>query len=204
MSADEAVRLVKSGDHIYCMGSTAIPVVLQSALARRASELRDVVVYSAFNVPYGECPLCKPEYKDSFITKSLFLSGDQRKWVAQGYGEVIPAFLGEIPFLFRSKQLPLDVTFLNCSPPDKDGYCSYGMSADLAFSAVEMSKTIIAQINDSMPYLCGAAKIHESQIAAAVRCDEPPLAMEFGSRLPLRALLAALSLPRSPMVQRCR
>lgn len=189
MSADEAVRLVKSGDSIYCMGSTAIPVVLQSALARRASELKDVVVYSAFNVPYGDCPLCKPEYKDSFITKSLFLSGDQRKWVAQGYGEVIPAFLGEIPFLFRSKQLPLDVTFLNCSPPDKDGYCSYGMSADLAFSAVEMSKTIIAQINDSMPYLCGAAKIHESQIAAAVRCDEPPLAMEFGESTPIESAI---------------
>lgn len=189
MSADDAVKFVNNGHHVYFQGSTSIPNVLQEALARRGDELRDVTVYSAFNIPRGECPLCKPEYKDAFLTVSLFLCADQRRWVAQGYGSMIPAFLGEIPFLFRSKQLPLDIAFINCSPPDENGYCSYGMSADLAVSAVEMADIVIAQINESMPFLCGEALIHESQITAAVRCDDPPVALEFGPPTDIEAAI---------------
>ena len=146
-------------------------------------------MYSAFNIPKGECPLCQPQYKDAFHTVSLFLCADQRRWVAQGYGTMLPAFLGEIPFLFRSKQLPVDIAFINCSPPDENGYCSYGMSADLAVSAVEMSSIVIAQINESMPFLCGQAVIHESEITAAVRCDDPPVAMEFGPPTPIESAI---------------
>ena len=189
MTADEAMQLVHSGDSIYIQGSTSIPLVLEEALARRGHELKGVTIYSAFNVGRGEAPFCKPEYKDAFWTNSLFLCADQRKWVAQGYGTMTPAFLGEIPFLFRSRQLPLDIAFINCSPPDEDGYCSYGMSADLAVSAVECSKIIIAEINKSMPYLCGGARIHESQITAAVECDDPPLALEFGAPTPIEAAI---------------
>ena len=189
MTADEAVKLVKSGDHIYFQGSTAIPIVLQEALARLGHELRDVTVYSAFNIPKGEAPFCKPEFKDSFLINSLFLCGDQRKWVNAGYGSMIPAFLGEIPFLFRSGQLPMDVAFINCSLPDENGYCSYGMSADLAVSAVESAKIVIAEINKSMPYLCGGALIHESQITAAVECDDPCVVMEFGAPTPIESAI---------------
>ena len=100
-----------------------------------------------------------------------------------------PAFLGEIPYLFRRRELPLDIAFINCSPPDENGYCSYGMSADLAVSAVESSRIIIAEINESMPYLCGQALIHESKITAAVRCDDPPVALEFGDPTPIEAAI---------------
>ncbi len=179
-TAQEAVKLIKSGDSVYFQGSTAVPEIIQEALAQRGEELRDVKIYSAFCVPRGEAPFCKTELKDSFITRSLFLCADQRKWVKDGYGSMIPAFLGEIPFLFRSKQLPLDVAVINCSLPDENGYCSYGISADLAVSAVESAKIIIAQVNKSIPYLYGGALIHISKIDAAVECDIPPVALEFG------------------------
>ncbi|MBR6249542.1 MAG: acetyl-CoA hydrolase/transferase family protein [Muribaculaceae bacterium] len=189
VSADEAMSLVKSGNSIYFMGSTAVPNVLQEALARRGNELRDVIIYSAFNVTEGEAPFCKPEYKDAFLTNSLFLCHDQRAWVKQGYGSMIPAFLGEIPYLFRSGQLPVDIACINCSEPDENGYCSYGMSADLAVSAVESAKIVIAQINKSMPYLCGGALIHESKITAAVACDDAPLALTFGDPTPIESAI---------------
>ncbi|MBR5102519.1 MAG: acetyl-CoA hydrolase/transferase family protein [Muribaculaceae bacterium] len=181
MTADEAMRLIKSGDSIFIQGSASVPNLLEEALARRGNELLGVKIYSAFNLYKGDAPFCKPEYKDAFLINSVFLSADQRRWVNEGYGSVIPAFLGEIPFLFRSGQIPITVTFLNCSPPDENGYCSFGMSADLAFSAVECSRVVIAQINKSMPYLCGEAVIHESKITAAVECDDPPVAMQFGA-----------------------
>lgn len=173
MTADEAVRLVKSGDHIYVQGSTSIPEILISALAKRGHELKDVTIYSGFAVGKGESPLCKPEFKDSFLVDSFFVNNSLRKWISEGYGVTTPCFLGEVPSLFREGLWPLDVVFLNCSPPDKDGFVSYGVSADVAYSAVECGKTIIAQINSQMPYSYGDPVIHISKLAAYVEVDDP-------------------------------
>ena len=103
MSADDAMKLIRSGDTICCQGSTSVPVMLQEALTHRADELRDVKIVSGFNVTTGPAPFCKPEYKDSFIVNSIFLCADQRKHVAAGYGSMVPAFLGEVPYLFRMR-----------------------------------------------------------------------------------------------------
>ncbi len=173
MSAAEAVRLVKSNDKIYIQGSTSIPEVLCAALAERASELRGVEIYSAFAVGKGDAPYCRSEYRESFFPISLFIANSVRNAIGRGEGQCIPGFLGEIPALFRERLIPLDVTFLNVSPPDKDGYCSYGISADLAVSAVETSRVIIAQVNKQMPYSYGDALIHISKLDACVEVDEP-------------------------------
>ena len=152
MSAADAVKLINSGESVYIQGSTSIPEVLSQALADRGHELRDVIVYAAFAVGRCEAPYCRLEYKDSFQVKSLFVANNIRKWLAAGYGTTIPAFLGEIPGLFRDGTLPLDAVFLNVSPPNDEGYCSFGISADLAVSATECAKKIIVQVNKSMPF----------------------------------------------------
>ena len=82
VSADEAVKLVRSGDTICCQGGASVPVLLQEALARRHAELRDVTITSGFNVHKAPAPFCKPEYKDSFLVNSIFISADQRAHVA--------------------------------------------------------------------------------------------------------------------------
>ena len=173
MTAAQAVQLIESGDSIYIQGSTSIPEVLSQALADRGAELRDVTIYAAFAVGRCEAPYCKPEYKDVFNVKSLFVANNVRKWLAQGYGSTIPAFLGEIPGLFRDGTLPVDAVFLNVSPPNEDGYCSYGISADLAVSATECARKVIVQVNKSMPFSYGDALIHVSKIDAAVEVDDP-------------------------------
>ena len=173
MTAAEAVQLIESGDSIYIQGSTSIPEVLSQALADRGNELHDVTVYAAFAVGRKDAPYCRPEYKEAFNVKSLFVANNIRRWLADGYGTTIPAFLGEIPGLFRDGTLPLDAVFLNVSPPDKDGYCSFGVSADLAVSALECARKVIVQVNKAMPYSYGDALIHESRIDAAVEVDEP-------------------------------
>ena len=173
MSAAEAVQLIESGDSIYIQGSTSIPEILSRALADRGGELRDVTVYAAFAVGKNDAPYCRPEYKDAFNVKSLFVANNVRRWLADGYGSTIPAFLGEIPALFRDGTLPLDAVFLNVSPPDKDGFCSFGVSADLAVSAVECARKVIVQVNKAMPFSYGDALIHVSRIDAAVEADDP-------------------------------
>ena len=173
VSPSEAVGLIDSGDSIYIQGSTSIPEVLSQALADRGNELKDVTIYAAFAVGRREAPFCKPEYKEAFNVKSLFVANNIRRWLADGYGTTIPAFLGEIPAMFRDGTLPLDAVFLNVSPPDKDGYCSFGVSADLAVSALECARKVIVQINKAMPYSYGDALIHVSRIDAAVEVDDP-------------------------------
>lgn len=172
-SAAEAVQLIRSHSSVYIQGSTSIPEVLVHAMAERGGELQGVKVYSGFAVGRADAPYCKPEYKDSFEVNSLFVANNIRRWLAQGYGQSIPAFLGEIPGLFRDGTLPVDVAILNLSLPNEEGYCSFGISADLAVSAVESARIVIAQINKAMPFSYGDALIHTSRLAAAVEVDDP-------------------------------
>ena len=164
VSAAEAVKLIKSGDSVY---------ILVRAMTDRAGELRGVKVYSAFAIGREDAPYARRELVDSFEAVSFFVANNLRRAIREGVAQTIPGFLGEIPFLFRSGQVPLDVSLLNVSEPDEEGYCSYGISADLAVSAVECSKTVIAQVNRYMPRTFGDPVIHVSKIAALVRGDEP-------------------------------
>lgn len=169
----EAVRLVKSGDTIVVQGSTSIPMVLLRALTDRASELRDVKVISGFGVHPEDAPYAKRELIDSFRALNIFVPNNLRNAMREGVADTIPCFLGEVPFLFRSRQVPVDVAFLNVSEPDENGYCSFGISADIAFSGSECAKTIIAQVNKYMPRTFGDPVIHVSKISAMCRGDEP-------------------------------
>lgn len=173
MTADEAVRLIKSGDHVYIQGSTSIPETLVAAMTRRGHELRGVVLHSGFSVADREAPYCRPEYKDSFIVDTCFVSNNVRKWIAAGYGTTTPGFLGEVPRFFTDGSWGCDVALLNCSMPDKDGYVSFGVSADLATSAARAAKLVIAQLNPNMPFSYGDPVIHVNDLAAAVLVDDP-------------------------------
>lgn len=173
MTADEAVRLIKSGDHVFIQGSTSIPEVLVEAMARRGNELRNVRLYQGFAVAKGPAPYCREECADAFYPDPCFISNSVREWIDKGNGSTTPCFLGEVPRLFREGICPVDVCLLNCSLPDKNGYVSYGVSADLAYSAAENAKIVIAQINRRMPFSFGDPVIHLSQLAAAVEVDDP-------------------------------
>ncbi len=172
-TAEEAVKLIKSGDHVYIQGSTSIPEILVDALAKRGNELKDVTLYSGFAVGKRPAPYCKPEFKDSFIVDSFFVSNAVREWIAEGYGATTPHFLGEVPSLMRDGTWRVDVALINCSEPDKDGYVSFGVSADVATAAVECANIVIAQINKSMPFSYGDPVIHISELSAAVVVDDP-------------------------------
>ena len=173
MSAEEAVRLIENGDHVYIQGSTSTPEVLCRALADRGRELRDVTLYSAFAVCKGEAPYCKKEYLEAFNVESFFVSNGVRRWIQEGYGSTIPRFLGEVPALMRDGTCRVDVALLNCSMPNEEGLVSFGVSADLATAAAECAERVIVQINPQMPFSYGDPVIHINDLAAAVKVDDP-------------------------------
>lgn len=169
----QAVQFVKSGDTIVVQGSTSIPMVLLRALTARAAELRDVKIISGFGVHPEDAPYAKRELINSFRALNIFVPNNLRRAMKEGVADTIPCFLGEVPSLFRSGLVPVDVAFLNVSEPDEEGYCSFGISADIAFSGAECAKTIIAQVNKYMPRTFGDPVIHVSKITALCRGDEP-------------------------------
>ena len=105
-------------------------------------------------VAMGKCEYCKPEYAANFRHNALFVGGGSREAVFSGRGDYTPSFFFEIPQLFHTT-LPVDVAMVSLTPPDEEGNCSLGVSADYDYEAVMTAKTVIAQVNDQMPFTYG-------------------------------------------------
>ncbi|QFG53289.1 acetyl-CoA hydrolase/transferase family protein [Chryseobacterium sp.] len=187
VSAEEAVSLIKSGDRIFSHGSACTPNLLIDELARQSPRLRDVEFVSI--TQQGKVEIAKPEYKDSFYINSLFVSTPVRQAVNSDQGDFVPVFLSEIPILFKNGHLPIDVAMVTVSPPDQHGYCTLGTSVDVARSAVDTAKTIIAQVNPRMPRTHGDGMIHFSKIHKMVLHEEELLTVDYGAKVGNEELL---------------
>ncbi|MBK8467202.1 MAG: acetyl-CoA hydrolase/transferase family protein [Chloracidobacterium sp.] len=171
ISADEAVKAIKSGDRVFIHGVAAAPATLIQAMTDRADELRNVEIVHLHTE--GTAPYSEPRYTESFHVNAFFVGANVRKAVQEGRGDYIPVFLSEIPALFRKNVLPLDVALIHVSPPDKHGFYSLGVSVDIARAAVECAKYVIAQVNPQMPRTIGDALVRPCDIDALVEVDEP-------------------------------
>ncbi len=171
VSAAEAVSHVKSGDRVFFQGAAMTPKMLIDALTDRYNELEDVELFQIHTE--GRARYTEEPYRKAFRTNSCFASGNVRDAINSSYGAYIPIFLSEIHLLFRKNILPLDVAFIQVSPPDKHGYCSLGVSVDITLPAIQTAKKVIAQINPQVPRTHGDGIIHVSKIFAATEIDSP-------------------------------
>lgn len=183
MTAEEAVKVVKSGDRVYLQAAAAVPTVLANALVERAPELRNVEICHLH--VEGEARYANPELAQSFHVNSFFLGANVRHTLKAGNGSYTPVFLSELPYLFRKKVLPLDVAFIHVSPPDIHGYCSLGVSVEATLSAIESSKKVVAQVNPQMPRTFGDGILHISEIDYLVEINSPIYSHETEKISPL-------------------
>lgn len=170
-SAEEAVSSIQSGQRIFIQGQAATPTRLLKALMARAGSLKDIELIHLHLM--GEIPYDDPNFTRSFRVANLFVGRNVRGVLDYENIDYLPCFLSEIPFLFRSDQRRLDVAMIHVSPPDKHGYCSLGLSVDIARAAVEKATTVIAQVNPHMPRVHGDGFIHISDIDYYVEIDDP-------------------------------
>lgn len=187
VSAEEAVSLIKSGDRIFSHGSACTPNFLINELAKLSPRLSNVEFVSI--TQQGNVEIAKPQYKDHFFVNSLFVSTPVRDAVNSDHGDFVPVFLSEIPLLFKNGHLPIDVAMITVSPPDQHGYCTLGTSVDVARSAVDTAKTIIAQVNPKMPRTHGDGLIHVSKIHKMVWHEEELLTVDYGAKVGEEELL---------------
>ncbi len=170
-TAAEAASVVRSGDRVFVHGVAAAPHILLDALVDRASELRNVEIVQLHTE--GPAHYTHPRFEGIFRVNCLFIGANTRQAVQEGRADYTPVFLSQIPALFYTDALDINVAFIHVSPPDRHGYCSLGVTVEAAHAALHSAEIVVAQVNPQMPRTHGDALIHMSRIHHAVGVDVP-------------------------------
>lgn len=176
VSAEEAIANVQPGHRVFIGTGCAEPQELVNALVSRASELVDIELLHLLTS--GSAPYATKELARNFSVNSFFIAANVRDIIQQGLGHYTPIFLSDIPRLFTSGHLPLDVALIQVTPPDSRGMCSLGVSVDIVKSAAENARLVIAQVNPQMPRTHGDSSLHVFDIDYLVPADVPLIEFE--------------------------
>ena len=182
VTPDEAIAHIRSGMRVFIHGAAATPTPLLEALARR-TDLAGVTLYHMHT--QGPAPFAAPEHRERFFSVSLFVGPHLRAPIEEGRADFIPVFLSDIPALFSSGRLPLDVALLQLSPPDRHGYCTLGTSVDTALAASHAARLVIAEINEQMPRTLGNTLVPFERLHACIHTDRPVHALEQAPPTPV-------------------
>ncbi|MFO0845265.1 MAG: acetyl-CoA hydrolase/transferase C-terminal domain-containing protein [Gemmataceae bacterium] len=189
VSPAEGARLVKSGSNVFLHGAAATPSPLARALAERA-DLSDVRLYHLHTA--GPAPFAERGKERQFRSVSLFVGQPLRQAVAEGRADFVPIFLSDIPALFTSGRVRLDVAVLQLSPPDRHGLCTLGTSCDAARAAADTADLVLAEVNARMPRTHGNTAIPLSRVAAFTRTDRPLHEHAVAPETPVEARIGEL------------
>ena len=171
-TAAQAVAGVRAGQRVYVGSNAGEPQTLVEALSAREDLLDTEIVHI---LTLGVAAYAEPRLGDRFRHNAYFIGANVRDAVQQGRADYTPIFLSEIPALFRTGRVPIDVALVSVSPPDSYGYCSYGVSCDIGKAAVESAKLVIAEVNQQMPRVLGDCFLHMRDIDIAVPSNRPIL-----------------------------
>ncbi len=171
-----AIDVIRSGYRVFLGSGCGEPQYLAQALEERLHRLSDLEILHILSVG-------KPRFTeagtDQCRLKSFFVASANREAVAEGRADYTPINLVDIPGLFRSGAMPIDVALIQVSPPDDHGFCSFGISVDIANAAAETARHVIAQVNPRMPRTLGNSFIHVSHIDVFVEHEEPLLEVKL-------------------------
>jgi acyl-CoA hydrolase/GNAT superfamily N-acetyltransferase len=170
-TAEDAAGRIKPGQRVFIGTGCAAPLNLIRALTDRADDLSDVEILQMLT--FGEAPYAQTRLTESFRVNSFFISENVRSVIDQGLGDYTPIFLSDIPQLFNTGAIPIDVALIQVTPPDAKGMCSLGVSVDIVKSASENAEMVIATVNPNMPRTHGNSSISVDKIDLLVETDEP-------------------------------
>lgn len=169
-SKEEAISNIESGNRVVFGHAAGEPIVLVDELVKQKDRLYNVEIVHM--VPLRECQYCLPEMKSHFRHNSLFAGPGTRQAIREGRADYTPTYFSEIPRLFRDNLLPIDIALIQLSPPNEQGFMSFGISVDYTVQAARSSKVVIAEVNKQMPKTNGVS-IHVSDIDYIVETDRP-------------------------------
>lgn len=175
VSAEEAVKHIKSGNRVVVGHACGEPSALVDAMVANKEQYENVELVHM--VAMGKAEYCLPENEKHFHHNAIFVGGTTRKAVEEGRADFTPVFFHEVPKLWKTT-LPVDVALIQVSAMDEHGYFSFGVSSDYTKPAAEAAKIVIAQVNKEMPRTLGDNFIHVSDIDYLVECDRPIIELQ--------------------------
>lgn len=175
-TASQAAKHIKPGHRVFIGTGCAEPVELINALTSRAGELNYVEIVQL--LAKGEAPYAIDKFADIFSVNSFFIGTTLRSHIQAGVGDYTPILLSDIPRIFKSGQLPLDVALIQVTPPDMRGKVSLGVSVDIVKSATENASLVIALVNPQMPRTLGDSFLDIFDLDILVPVDKPILERE--------------------------
>lgn len=170
-TAEEAVKAIKSSDHVVLQHACGEPRTLVEALVKRRDLENVSITHMAAIGPAEYAQLGMEQY---FRHNAFFVGAGTRQAVNEGRADFTALFFHELPQVYRQR-MPVDAALIQVSPPNKWGYCSLGISVDYTKAAAESAKTVIAQVNEQMPKTYGDSFIHVSEIDLIVESSRPLL-----------------------------
>jgi acyl-CoA hydrolase/GNAT superfamily N-acetyltransferase len=171
VTPEEAIRRLHPGQRVFVGTGCAEPINLVETLTKRAKELPDTEILHLLT--FGDAPYAHLDLTQYFRINSFFIAENVRDIIQQGLGDYTPIFLSDIPRLFQSGALPLDVALIQVTPPDENGMCSLGVSVDIVKSAAENASLVIAEVNPQMPRTLGQASLHVYDLDLLIPTDHP-------------------------------
>ncbi len=175
-TADEAVKVVKSGDWVDYGWCTATVDVLDAALAKRTDELTDIKLRGGILLK----PLAVFEREDAgehFCWNSWHMGGYERKLVNRGCAYYTPIRYSELPRYYREHCAPIDVAMFVVAPMDNHGFFNFGPNASHMSAMLSRAKHVIVEVNENMPRCLGGFSegVHISQVDAIVEGNNPAI-----------------------------
>ncbi|MBW2488477.1 MAG: GNAT family N-acetyltransferase [Deltaproteobacteria bacterium] len=175
VDAATAVSHIKSGSRVFIGTGCGEPQHLIKAMVDDES-IQDIMVYQMLSSTFAQY-IDDHSFRRRFSLKLFFISDSMRKAAFEGKIDYIPAYLSQIPRMFASQRIGLDVALVQVSPPDKFGYCSLGVSVDITRSGMQSARRVIAQVNPLMPRTWGDSFVHVDAIDWLVPFEEPLVEM---------------------------
>lgn len=176
-SAEEAVKVIKSGDRVEYGWCVNTPVALDQALAKRMPELENIQVHGGIIMwPLEITKIDSPA--DHFTWNSWHMSGLERKWINEGFSFYAPIRYSELPSYYRDCIPGTNVAMMQVAPMDEHGFFNFGPSASHLAAMLEKAECVIVEVNENMPRCLGGFEegVHISKVDMIIEGDNPSIA----------------------------
>ena len=173
VAAAEALKAIRPGSRVFIGSACGEPRELVRAMNEFGDRLEDTEIIHVLTL--GVAPYAESKYAPKFRPNAFFVGNSMRDAVNEARADYTPIFLSQLPGLFRSRRIVIDVALVMVSTPDDYGNCSLGVSVDITKAAVESAKLVIAQVNRHMPRALGDCFLNVRKIHYLVEHDEPLL-----------------------------
>lgn len=173
VSPEVVLAEIKPGMSIFVGTGVAEPrTLIKHLMDSDQKNLSDLDIIQLLSL--GDAIPPDERYAEKYRLKTFFSVTKGYTAIKSGRIDGIPCKMSQVPHLLKTDLLKIDVAFVQITPPDSSGFCSLGVSADVAKYAIERASLVVGEINEQTPYTYGDTLIHVNDFHHIVRATTPP------------------------------